>query len=373
MKYRYDLATDPIEVTETPEGYLTGEARIARIGVQTYLDSLGNRYNEFRDPDDVFSKEALDSFKNRPVTMDHPDHPVDSSNAKDLQIGHIGENIRVDGKWVVAPITITDGEAIKKIKALNKVQLSAGYETIVIPESGSYRGDTYSKRQTRIRANHVAVVRNARAGQDARLNLRADAAQEIDPSALESPSASPTTGANAPIKGEAAMKQITLDGIAYDAAPEVLRHLDKQDAELQEVKALVDKHAAEVDALKEELKQAKADAAPEAIQAKVQERVALEVKAKQHLDADLGELSDRQIKEQVINALSQDAFSFEDKRDAYVDALFDLTLSNAAKRTEKADKEEATLSQVKADSAPVDLRAQVMTEIQNLWKTEGGR
>lgn len=158
-------------MTLTPEGYLTGLARVARIGVQDYLGTDGNVQREFRPPAEVFRSDSQQSFKNIPVVVNHPDEPlVTSVNAKALSVGFVGENINVDGEWLVMPITITDADAVKRVQG-GMNQLSAGYTLDVVASPGVYMGEEYDAIQTSIRGNHVAIVEDARAGDMARLNL----------------------------------------------------------------------------------------------------------------------------------------------------------------------------------------------------------
>ena len=67
-------------VRTTADGYLVGEAKVARTGIQEYLaDELGltDRAGDeiirvYRPEGEVFSKDSLASYAFRPVTIDHP-------------------------------------------------------------------------------------------------------------------------------------------------------------------------------------------------------------------------------------------------------------------------------------------------------------
>lgn len=335
---RVDFAEQPIRMTRTDEGYLSGEARVARIGIQSYQDGAGSVRNEYRPPAEVFAADAMTSFRNVPVTMGHPaERLVDASNAKRLSVGFVGENLRVDGEWVVMPLTITDGDTIAQIEG-GTVQLSAGYMAEVLDEPGEYGGQRYDYMQTNIRGNHVAIVERARAGDNARLNL--DAADAV------------ATNQQLEVKTDMADKTVTVrvDGIEYQAAPEVERHISKQaeriDAvtgELDQAKADAEQAKARADAAAEELEQHKASHNDEAIRDAARARVALERTAAKVLgdEADLGEQSDREIQESVVLAVHKDA-KLDGQSDVYVQARFDAAIDTHAVHADAASKQRQT-------------------------------
>lgn len=320
---RVDYADSPIRMTRTEEGYLTGEARVARIGVQAYQDGQGGIRREYRPPSEVFSSDAISSFRNVPVTMNHPgDRLVTSENAKSLSVGFVGENLRVDGEWLVMPITITDAETIRQVDD-GTVQLSGGYVAKVEEDAGEYEGQVYDAVQRDIRGNHVAIVQQARAGVDARLNLDAADAVAIDYQQKE-------------VHTDMAEKTVTVrvDGIEYDVQPEVERHIAKQaerfdevSGELEKAKNEADTHKARADAASEELDKLKEERSDEAIRHAARERVTLERDAVKVLgdDADLSEKSDREIQEAVVLAVHKDA-DMSKASDVYVQARFDAAL-----------------------------------------------
>lgn len=150
-------------------GFLQVDSRPARTGVFIYGDADGNRWGELRTEDEVFSQESLDSFKGAVLTDDHPDEFVTTENVKDVQVGHVGSDVRRDGKFMRATITVTDSATIAKIRN-GKAELSNGYTATVVPHEGiTDAGEEHSFRQTNIRGNHVAVVDRGRAGPMCRL------------------------------------------------------------------------------------------------------------------------------------------------------------------------------------------------------------
>jgi len=348
----------------TPEGYLTGEAKVARIGVQAYQDGAGGIRREYRPPAEVFAADAIASFKNVPVTFNHPNERlVTSENAKRLGVGFVGENLRVDGDWLVMPITINDAETISQIEG-GVVELSAGYVSNVIDEAGEYDGQVYDARQTQIRGNHVAIVQQARAGSDARLNLDAADAVAIN----QQPE----------VKTDMADKTVTVrvDGIEYDTAPEVERHISKQaeridslGTELADAKKATDEAQAKADAAAEELETLKATRTDEAVSTAVKARIDLERNAVKVLgdSAELEGKSDREIREAVVLAVHKDA-KLAEQSDDYIAARFDAALEThtrfdaagnaqretAAKREDKQTREDAKSQRDKATAEMKD-------------------
>jgi len=118
---------DKIGITKrtfTDEGFLIiKDARISRSGIQEYFAiELGLTDRDpsdvikiYRPEAEVFNKDSMASFANKPVTNNHPQQLVDATNAKELTVGHSGENIIKDGIFLNAKLTVTDASAIKDI------------------------------------------------------------------------------------------------------------------------------------------------------------------------------------------------------------------------------------------------------------------
>jgi len=156
----------------TPEGALICiGVPIARTGDYEYSASegqspgiqpgLGGTIVSRRDPDEVFSVEALASFEGKPVTLDHPPVEVKPENWKQYAVGHV-QNVRrgegEDTDKVVADLVISDAAAIQAVNVEGVRELSCGYEAELEQlEPGV-------ELQRHIRGNHVAIVRAGRAG-----------------------------------------------------------------------------------------------------------------------------------------------------------------------------------------------------------------
>jgi len=350
-------------MTTTPEGYLRGEAVVTRTGVFDYVNADGSIRKELRHPDDVFSTASLATLSMIPVTVDHPSQLLTLETATELSVGQTGENSRIDGKLVLTPFTITNKRGIDAVKS-GKQELSLGYSCDLVEESGEYNGEAYTHRQTNIAYNHLSIVDRARAGAVARINL--------DGAAVQS-----TTANEVHTMSEKTMAAVNLDGITYDAAPEVANALTKTQAELESVRSDAaktkadmqkeyDELKAKADALKEAMDKMKEEKSDSVIAAKVQERLTLErAAAKLDAEAKFDGMSDQEVMLAAIKAV-RPTFDAEGKSADYVKAAFDMAIESAgdpdAIAKQRKDAAEPVTSETK------DLRSDAKDTILNMWK-----
>lgn len=354
-------------------GFLHVDANVTRTGVLTYRLPDGTTRRELRHPEQVFDASSLDSLKLRPTTNDHPyEEPrglVTSENAKRLQVGQTGESISHDARWVKAPLVVTDGETIDAIKR-GRRQLSCGYTATLVREDGEYEGQRYDHRQTNIRYNHVAHVDHARVGAEAAIRLDAGDAIELPATTEDSSMSTPT------------LVSVMLDGIAYQAAPEVERALSKVRMDAQHA---TEKAKADLDAAKgrEDALQAKLDAASakivdlekrdamDTIRPLVKARVELEKTAARFLPSDtkLDEMSDGDIRKAVILAADKNA-KLDGKSDAYLEARFDSVVEAHPEGTADAIAKQREQSTERHDDTKTDgmTQAQMTGAMRELWK-----
>jgi hypothetical protein len=164
----------------TQEGYLRIDgSKIARVGIQIYRRADGSEIRELREPEQVFDAESLASFAQLPLTNTHPPGRLTAETAARHAVGSVGAAIKLDDKWISAPIVVWDAATIQAIES-GRQQLSAGYSCELVEESGEWNGQKFDCRQTNIRANHLAVVSVARAGAEARLKLDRFDAEAIE-------------------------------------------------------------------------------------------------------------------------------------------------------------------------------------------------
>lgn len=169
IQHTFDAALG--ERRRTFDGYLVAPAVIARTGIQIYLahelDLDGDPMREVRvywPPEEVFHPDAIASFDNQPITIDHPPEGVTPSNWRQLSVGsmrgvHRASNLLNGEAWVM------DAYAIDQVETGEREELSGGYFASydwtpgVTPE-----GEPYDGVQREIRGNHTALVRRGRCG-----------------------------------------------------------------------------------------------------------------------------------------------------------------------------------------------------------------
>ena len=338
--------SESIETTES--GSLVGKAPIFGTGVYRYMGADGKVTAEFRPPEEVFSKETLESYELVPLTNTHPPEKVTPENYKKYAVGNLGEEIERDSFNAYAEMVIHDAEAIAAVKA-GRTGLSGGYSCDVVTEGevsfpvmgwnedytakveiartvykipGNFNGTPYDAIQTNIRGNHVALVDIPRGG-DA-LHLRFDGADvgmgvRISDNKPISPN-----------QKESQMAKIKLDGAQEHEVPEAVKvHLDSLDAKVASLEAEKSALQAKADSASEELKSVKADAKAKEdgfqakVDAAVSARVELVATATKHgVKADG---SDAEIKGALI-AKAFPTAKLDGKDEAYMAARLDAAL-----------------------------------------------
>lgn len=157
----------------TRDGYLAARAKAARAGIYDYLgreiDPQATKFQAdeivkvYRPPEEVFAKDSVASFLMKPVTNDHPTHPVTADNWRQHSRGVVGKALR-EGDYLSFDIVIMDADLIKDVES-GKRELSNGYASDISFEDGTTKdGQIYQAIQRNIRGNHVAVVDKGRAG-----------------------------------------------------------------------------------------------------------------------------------------------------------------------------------------------------------------
>lgn len=395
--------TIPFE--RTAEGFLKGRAIVTSIGVFTYKRKDGTIQRELRLPEDVFSIDTLNSMKLKPVTLNHPTELVTPDNANKLQVGSLGDNPSRTTQWHDTPydeitdgincaidMVITNKDAIEAV--LNgKQSLSMGYtcDLEMAQPGASWCGVEYDFIQRNIRYNHCAIVDAARAGDNAKIELRVDS----DDAVLED-MVIKTKG------GSKMLRKINLDGIECQADEEVLHALnmaktraDQAEKDACETKKTTDKKVADMekkvtefekriseleaerDSAKEkadsaaaELEKVKADSADpkrldEAVKAKIEllhnaELAKVEVKE---------DMSDLDIKKAIITSQFPKA-NFDGKDDVYIEARYDSAVEMMV------EKNDSTIRQVTSNLPPEnradenDARAKMIQRMKNHGKEE---
>lgn len=310
----------------TPEGYLSGKIRVTGAGVFPYLVADGVK-RRLRPIDQVGAGESLATLNSKPVTLRHPIEDVSPENAKKLQVGFTGTDASWDGLNAYVTLTITDAEAIAACERGEVRAVSCGYSAMLSVDPGNWQGTEYDEVMTDIKYNHVALVREGRAGDGVRFKIGDSADVE--------------KFFNKP-NGDKTMKKMILDGVEYEADEKIIDKLQATQRQLDESCEKADKLAkeketitAERDSAIAERDQLKAKAKDEAeINKMVDEKVALLDSAKSFGVEVKSSDSVKDIKAAfVVKAFPK--MDLKDKSDEYVMAAYDMACQSLKDAAEK--------------------------------------
>ena len=162
------LDSVPLEKVEyTPEGFLIDTPILTSVGIFEYHEN-GKVRMELRLPEHVFDKDSLSTYEGKPVIITHEAGRVTKRNVTDVIVGTILSPGYQDGDDVRAKVVIHDTD---EVKHTGMRELSLGYDLKLDETPGIWNGQHYDAIQTEIVINHLAVVMEARAGEQARLNI----------------------------------------------------------------------------------------------------------------------------------------------------------------------------------------------------------
>jgi hypothetical protein len=175
------------KAVQTAEGWWRVWGFAARAGnVQEYPERPAALRRQYRPPEEVFSEASLATWKGAPVVVLHPQERgeplplLSSESVKRLTEGSVFEVRPLPAhNLVMVGMLITGSEAIGHVERADGYrELSAGYLRLQVPEPGlAPDGTEYDAVQRNITINHVALVPEARAGQQARYRGATDASQ----------------------------------------------------------------------------------------------------------------------------------------------------------------------------------------------------
>lgn len=129
-----------------------------RLGLQPR-----QKYRMLRDPEEL--KKAAKTFNNLPILSKHV--PTSSeSHPKELTIGSTGTDAEYDHPYLKNSLVFWPQSDIDKIEDEEQRELSCSYHYKPDMTPGEYEGKPYDGIMRNIRGNHVALVREGRAGHD---------------------------------------------------------------------------------------------------------------------------------------------------------------------------------------------------------------
>lgn len=165
----YRLDSSPVNSTYfTEEGYLIDHPILTSIGIFEYTNPDGTTRRELRIPEEVFKPESLKSYKGKPIIVTHDAGLITKDNVGEEAIGTILSEGYQDKDDVRAEIIIHDTD---EMKSVGLKELSLGYNLTLDETPGVWEGKPYDAIQRDITINHLALVLQARAGDQARLNI----------------------------------------------------------------------------------------------------------------------------------------------------------------------------------------------------------
>ena len=355
---------------KTPEGYYQGNVVCTGIGVFRYLDKNKKFVQRLRDVDDV--KAATASINCKPITLQHPNRPVDINNVKDLKVGMTANDATFDGLNNRVTVTITDKDAVDAIDRGEVKAFSMGYKCSVVDNDGVWQGVHHDQQQKDIVYNHLALVTKGRAGDKVNFMVGdsaefADIFDMADPEEPENGKKEPTEDGKESQDGqqvvvndgkadpnvnfndnnnnqEQSMKTIQLDGVDYQADEKVIdayqEAVNDAATKLDEIKTLldaVDERDSQIADLQEQLEKANDEIDESVIDAAVNAKLEiLDAARAAGIECDTSDdVSD--LKRQVIAAAFDgiDLESIEDE--ASINAMFASANKVIAGRAEQND------------------------------------
>ena len=110
-------------------------------------------------------EKAADTFNGLPLLFEH--HDISAANIpKDKVIGSLGTDAAYDAPYLHNSLIVTDADAIAAIESGAYKELSSAYQYEADMTPGMFDGAHYDGIMRNIRGNHVAIVREGRAGPD---------------------------------------------------------------------------------------------------------------------------------------------------------------------------------------------------------------
>ena len=156
-------------------GYLrVDECNISKCQVRPYLGKEIPNWREFDlEPDKIYNvycpkeelKKAVPTFNNLPLTREHIEVDVDNV-PKEKIVGSLGDHASFEYPYLKNNLIIYDKKDIDLVMSGKKKELSCGYRYTPVRQSGEVDGQHYDFVMTDIVGNHVALVKQGRAGRD---------------------------------------------------------------------------------------------------------------------------------------------------------------------------------------------------------------
>ena len=121
-------------------------------------------YKLYRDAGEL--EKAAASFGGKPLLLVHQPVSADE-HPREITVGSVGNEVEFKSPYLMAPLVVWDGEAISLIDSEKQKELSSAYRYRADMTPGtSPEGESYDGVMRDIAGNHVALVKEGRAGKD---------------------------------------------------------------------------------------------------------------------------------------------------------------------------------------------------------------
>lgn len=165
--HRYDAGNEFFHVDSTP---LT-KAQVAPYAGDEFSDwkerglQPDKIYLIYRPPEELSKKETINSLIGIPVMLEH--EWVDPKEKPKQLVGSLGDSPVWKAPYLMNSMHITSEDAWKRIEDGSMKELSLGYTRDIVWKPGvTPEGEKYDGKMVNIRANHLAIVAEGRAGPD---------------------------------------------------------------------------------------------------------------------------------------------------------------------------------------------------------------
>lgn len=126
------------------------------------------------DPDKIYYgyrplgelEKAADSFNNLPILDIHKQDGANIDENKKIRIGSLGTDSQIVKPYLRNSLVFYDQNAIDDVEAERRKELSCAYRYKPVFKTGFFNGQRYDFLMSDIRGNHVALVKEGRAGSD---------------------------------------------------------------------------------------------------------------------------------------------------------------------------------------------------------------
>jgi hypothetical protein len=188
LPFRLAMDRAPTMRNKDVNGWLhVKDCRISKANVCPYMgkeipnsEKLGldpeKVYNLYRDPGAL--EASAPTFERAPLMLEHLGVTAKTAQNEHVKRKIIGaiSNVRWVAPYLIADLTVWDGEGIEAIESQRQQELSPGYHYDPQMNAGVHEGLPFDGSMLNIVANHLCIVDTGRTGPDVMVNDKAPSA-----------------------------------------------------------------------------------------------------------------------------------------------------------------------------------------------------